>query len=123
MTANLNKHGAWIYTVWNGPAIRNRKGEHGAITEHRAFATVDGAAKYMHEKLVKSGLIPLECFEEWSGLLAKAEVGTVDCFHSLYPIVWYDHEKDEGEFEVDDYEDWEEAVESLRRRKLEVEGK
>jgi len=120
---NINKHGAWIYVVWNGPWIRGRRTVNGRlagtsvsgqVVEHRAFATVDSALKYLHDKLVKTGEVPAADFEEWAACLAQNRPGATDCYYSCYPIVWYDPALDDGDFEVNDYKEWETA---LRYRK------
>lgn len=124
---NINRHGAWIYIVWNGVWVQGRPrlfdGSRGVevsgqVVEHRLFCTVDAAAKYLYEKLVKSGEVEPEEFEEWASCLADNEPGATDCFHSAYPVVWLDPQKEDGSFDIDDedsHDAWEEAYRGLAR--------
>jgi len=119
--ANVNEHGAWIYVVWNGPWIlQGNEQAIGQVVEHRSFATVDGAAAYLHDKLVKLGEVAESDFEKWIACLSSTRPGAVDCYHSCYPVVWYDPALDDGEFGVGDYAEWEEALRYRKSRENEL---
>lgn len=115
MKANVNKHGSWIMLVYNGEYVHNPTGKVAQVTYHSCFCDVDSAAKFMHEHLVGKNEISEQDFEEWVGCLAENKPGSVDCFHSFYPIVWYDPRLDDGDFAIEgDYDAWEDWVSKLK---------
>jgi hypothetical protein len=97
----LNKHGAWIMVVCT------------SLGQVRAFATVDKATAQIREWLEKGGELrrpqDLANWESWAECLAENKPGAVDCYGSVFPVVWYDPDLDDGEFEVTDWEEWEAA--------------
>lgn len=99
MSATINEHGAWIMVV-----CQSHGEQQGMV---RSFATVDAALKQIREWL--GALDDAEGFESWSKCLATNKPGVIDCYDCVYPIVWYDPSLDDGQFEVDDYEEWEAA--------------
>jgi hypothetical protein len=103
MLANINRHGAWIMVGNQGTIVGQYATVDGAV---RAIAKIIGPFKDPRDR---SG------FKHWLPALAESPVGTIDCYDSAYPIIWYDPGLDECQYEVEDYEAWEEAVNARNR--------
>jgi hypothetical protein len=105
LLAEVNQHGAWFMIFSDGKL-------------EGTYATVNGAADAILRlnPSIRSDPSAWASFKDLLSALRGSRPGTVDCFHSAWPIVWYDRNRDECLYEVDDYEEWEEAWRAMGRR-------
>lgn len=114
--ANINVHGAFFMIFGPGPVVKRTRTPRTIAPSSLpgssrsligCYATVDSAVQVIVSVVQPKTRADYMHLKSWAAVLAYNTPGTVDCYDSVWPIIWYDPDKDDCQFEVDDWEEWE----------------